>query len=224
MPVKSILCAHDPHSRKWRLPQAGAGTLSLIGWRTNPIDERDDGVPSDVGIVLAKALTTLGEMSFPCSEPFRSNNEDGVQELPLRSFRATLRRLATKEPKNIRIVSTRNVDVARQAFDDAGFPWWLQGQIAVVRSGDRAASTDAGLLLDMIENADAPNWAQLLSLSINIVIRPGVDGGVMGLYADSVSTRDAFTEMLERSALATGYEWLTMSERQFTDAIAEPWC
>jgi hypothetical protein len=224
VPVKSILCAHDPALREWQLPLVRTGTLSLIGWRTDPISEREDGLPEEVADVLAKALTELGRVSFPCSEPVQTQPGDSVQVRRPRGLRATLLRLAAKEPPVIHVVSTRRSELTRHMFDDAGFPWWLQGQIGLVRSADATAPfTDLRMILEMIENADAPNWVELQTLNIQTIVRPGVDGGVMGLYNDSVSTRTLAIETLERCAKDAGYTWLTVSEPQFTDAVAEPW-
>ncbi len=109
-------------------------------------------------------------------------------------------------------------------FADAGFPWWLQGQIGIICSADATVPiSDLRMMLDMIEHAEPPDWFELQKLSIHTIIRPGVDGGVMGLYTDSESTRTLAVDSLAQCADAAGYKWLIASESQFADAVAEPW-
>jgi hypothetical protein len=40
-------------------------------------------------------------------------------------------------------------------FDDAGFPWWLQGQIGFICSADATVPiSELRMMLDMIEHAE----------------------------------------------------------------------
>jgi hypothetical protein len=66
--VASIFACTDPRRAQWqlgRLPPA-AGRMTLIGWAQEP-EPVDDGVPREVGAVLARALVSVSRVTFPSS-------------------------------------------------------------------------------------------------------------------------------------------------------------
>ena len=112
-------------------------------------------------------------------------------------------------------MSTRRPDTAVRLFDDAGFPWWLQGQVVLLSGPDAPPpDIDEEMLLALF-GEDWTNHAASLAPGIEGVLRPGVDGDVAGL----LSLTDAFEQVLlatlERDTRNAGFDWALLSEEAF---------
>src|SRR5260370_629278 len=64
----AIFACRDARGPQWQLgplPPA-TGRLTLLGWKQTD-EQRDAGVPESVAHVLARALTAVSRVTFPCS-------------------------------------------------------------------------------------------------------------------------------------------------------------
>jgi hypothetical protein len=111
------------------------------------------------------------------------------------------------------VTATRQPDVAAGAFDDPGFPWWLQGQ-ALLLSDPNAdpPDIDEPTLLALLEEDWARRAAALEARGVQGVVRPGVDGDVAGLLALSDPFDARLIESMEREARHAGMALAIVSE------------
>ena len=101
-------------------------------------------------------------------------------------------------------------------FDDASFPWWMQGQV-VLLSGFAALppDVDEDALLVLFGEDWTKRAAPLAAAGIEGIMRPGVDGDVAGL----LSLRDEFEQTvldaLEGETRLAGFDWALLPEEVF---------
>ena len=200
----SIFACREPRRGEWqlgRLPPA-AGRMTLIGWKQDP-DPIDAGVPKEVAAVLARALTSLARVTFPSSIEHAS---------------ATGRVVGPRKgaPGDLVLVWTTDAETAMQAFDDPGYPWWLQGQVLLM-SASTAAGPDISRnqLLALFAEEWAREAATLAQFGVVGIVRPGVDGDMAGLLSLSAGFDDAMLAALEREALLASFEWSVVTEEAF---------
>lgn len=221
MTPRSILVCRDACGAQWQLgplPPA-QGNLTLIGW-TRSAAEHNDGVPQDVANVLACALTSVARVTFP------SSSADAPATAAWSSLDGSLFRVLTGQTLLDRtvagfrgmstratLVSTRSPAVALLAFDDAGFPWWLQGQ-ALLLSAPDAAPPDVNepTLRALFEDEWVEEAARLAALDVLGVVRPGVDGDLAGVLASSEAFDHGLLEALERETRRAGLTWSIVEE------------
>jgi hypothetical protein len=196
--------------------------MALIGW-SRPAESGDAGVPQDVANVLGRTVTSVARVTFLASEkPLTAASarppRDGDQIWPVTAggiagrLGARIRGL----PSNAVFVSTRHPGTAAQLFNDAGFPWWLQGQVALLtRPEAPPPGVEARTIVELFE----PNWtthtASLAAAEVVAVLRPGVDGDVAGLLSLTERFEETAFDALEREALSAGFAWRLVSESHF---------
>ena len=101
-------------------------------------------------------------------------------------------------------------------FDDAEFPWWLQGQVVLLSEADAPApEIDEGSLLALFREDWTEHAASLARFGIDGVVRPGVDGDIAGLLCRSDAFEDAALAALELETRRAGFEWALLSEEAF---------
>ena len=111
------------------------------------------------------------------------------------------------------VTATRQPDVAVRAFEDPGFPWWLQAQALLL--SDPAAdppNIDEPTLLALLAEDWVARAAALETKGVQGVVRPGVDGDVAGLLALSDSFDVRLIASLEREARQAGMDMAIVSE------------
>jgi hypothetical protein len=218
---RSILACRDARAAHWQLgplPPARA-RLTLVGW-TRSGDEQDGGLPEEVGRVLASALASVARVTFPSSRTnttvtrvwssfdgglIRELNGPGVVKGLVAKMRGT--------PVDAALVSTRQPDVAMRAFDDAGFPWWLQGQAILLSKPDAdPPDVDEPTLLALFEDDWAERAAGLAAIEVQGVVRPGVDGAVAGMLALREDLDRSLLDALERETRLAGLTWSIVPE------------
>jgi hypothetical protein len=218
---RSIFTCRDPRASEWELgPLPPTGRLALIGWR-QPVDGVDAGVPTDVAAVLARAWTSAARVTFPSTvvEP-PTAGDTGVQEtdvvrvLSTRTFGAPVMAKLKRMPSGTTLISTLRHQTAMRLFEDAGFPWWLQGQIALLSQRDAPAPTiDVDTLVALFEEDWTTRAAALVvAKGIEAIVRPGVDGDVAGLWSASNTVEQSIVDALEREARVAGFDWETVPE------------
>lgn len=215
-----FLCA-DPVQAHWQLgplPPA-IGRMLLIGWRL-PAPPVDSGVPAEVAAALASALTAICAVSFPVSED-GSNDEDATV-LDSSNLLERAKTAFRHEPLTVKLVSTRHPTTALRLFADPGYPWHLQGQVALL-SLDEAATRDIDRepMLQLMSDAWAARVAQLAPAGVLGAVRPGVDGDIAGILSLSDEFSERLLDALEREARSAGLDWLRLSESGFSNALAD---
>lgn len=199
----------------------------LIGWRQIP-EPRDAGVPEEVAGVLAQAFTSVARVTFPSSVANPSvtgvwspSGDDLSRVLPSRSFTERIRESLQGMAPDIMLTSTRRPERVMHLFDDAAYPWWLQGQV-VLLSGPEAAPPDINreMLLALYRDDWATGAAHLAPAGIKAVFRPGVDGDVAGLFSLSEAFEHALIATLESKTRVAGFDWALLRETEFAQQQA----
>jgi hypothetical protein len=220
---KAVLVCHQPREPKWRLQPPVSGTLMLVDQRAPLDQEREAGVPDEVASLLARALTDVALVSFPCSSERVSTDKDHVRVLGPTGLRERLESAFSGAPSRVVFVSTRQPDVTKTLFDDAAFPWWLQGQIAVLSAPDAPPPrVDRRALLGLIEPLHSVDLEALSFQGVAGLMRPGVDGDVAGILASTSDFERQVQEAIRNEAVARGIEWQVVSEDAFTEQLAAP--
>jgi hypothetical protein len=225
-----LLITHDAPGPQWQLgcPSLELGAFALIGWNS---DEREDGVPEPVVNVLAKSLAAFGRVTFACSTVsvadtagWQKQGDDFVARYRTRSGLGRMAaQLLARAPVDLTLLSTTSEQAVRRLFDDAGYPWWGQGQFAFVSPPDAPLPDFDKIGFDpaaLFERDWAEAFARLRPLGGQAILRPGVDGDVAGLLCPSSAVRDRFEAILTRSAAEFGLSFQSVSEAEFAEGLA----
>lgn len=149
MTCSAILACREPRSACWQLGPlpARAGSLVLFGWKRVP-PPVDSGVPQDMAVVFARALTSIARLTFPCSLVFRPvtsqwtpQGDDWIRRWNKGDRISRIKAALRRPPVADILVSTWRPETALRLFDDPAYPWWLQGQ-AVLLSERNAMPPD----------------------------------------------------------------------------------
>ena len=226
----SIFACLNPVQNIWqlgRLPLA-SGTLVLIGWRTypTPVDGR---MPETVGEVLARAMTSAANVVFLSSNAkdavttdWKIVGDNLVCALKEESLIKRALNSLSNAPSTIVLLSTRKPDVVIRLFDDAAYPWWMQGQIALLSELEQPMpKINRQTLLSLFEDDWTQNALTLKKLGIQSVLRPGVDGSVTGFLFLTADFGSRFLKTLENESRAAGFDWNTLSETDFALSLAD---
>ena len=229
MSTTSILVCRDPRGSHWQLgtlppPQ---GPLTLIGWRQLP-EPTDSGVPQEVAAVLARALTAVARVTFPSSaidvpvgEAWSAHGDDMVRELTSQGAGGHAKTILKGRPNKVVLVSTRAPATVMTAFDDAQYPWWMQGQVLMLSAVDaEPPDVDLEKLFAFFDEEWTRQAAALSARGLVGVMRPGVDGDVAGLLALADAIGRAFLGSLEHEARLAGMNWEVVDERTFAERLA----
>jgi len=196
--------------------------LTLLGWRQTP-ERPDAGVPEEVARALARALTSVARVTFPCSfvkavatSVWSPLDGDLIRALTGKGFAGRIVARLSGTPADITLMSSRRPETAMRLFDDAGFPWWMQGQVVLLSKPDAPPpDVDEETLLALFGEDWTEHAASLAPLGIEGVLRPGVDGDVAGL----LSLTDVFEEVvlaaLESETRRAGFDWALVPEKEF---------
>ena len=222
MTTSALFVCRDPHGAHWRLGPlpAAAGRVTLIGWSTVPASP-DAGVPEAVASVLARALTAVARVTFPSSDPAGPQDGDSAPGQDRYGWAGRLGKALGWGAAGGAPWSTRRPETARRLFDDAGYPWWLQGQVALLSAPDAPPpEIDAPGLLGLLADDWAVQAAALTVPDLRGVLRPGVDGDLAGLLSLGHDFEPVFLAALEAKARSSGFGWSLLTERAFADHLA----
>lgn len=216
--VAVFLC-DEARRPEWQLGALAPGMQppQLVGWRTGV----DDGVPPGVAQVLAQALCSVARVTFATSAiepgpPSRWREADGDYVLTLSpgTMLGRARRwVGTSRPVTLR--SSRNPASVAALFDDPGFPWWLQGQAALL--------TPLAADLPDLATADDDTWFSdpaVIPVQAIGSLRPAVDGDAAALAWREARYRQAFGEALRAACSAAGAKLQPLDEASFAAALA----
>lgn len=133
---------------------------------------------------------------------------------------AALRRQSAR----IALCASRRAELACGLFDDAAYPWWLQGQNVLLAA---PAQTPPDLnrqdLLGLWQRSwTAPAAALALASGLLAVMRPGVDGAVAGLLCLEAGVEEALLAALAAQAAAAEVDWAIVPEASlFGDPMSQ---
>jgi hypothetical protein len=201
----SILVCLDPRRPEWQLGELppSAGRLMLIGWKKDP-EPVDGGVPEDVAPLLARALTSIGRVTFLSSAVQASS---GSGWWPLK-----------RAPGHAELMSTTDPQTVMQAFDDAAHPWSMQGQVLLISAPAEAPpEIDRKQLRALLENEWAEAAKALSTPGVIGVVRPGVDGDLAGLLTLTADAERMSLAALESETHRASFDWAVLSEDAFTE-------
>lgn len=217
-----LLATRGPLALPWQLAQPEDGLpFLLVGWSVPPAPDRDDGVPKPIADAFGRALVRVGRLTFPrSSEP---PNSPRTLSRPMRPV-GIAERLSTalgSTPSKFWAVTTTDPKVASELFDDPGFPWWLQGQAALVSKSDSVPSLDRATLLAATDPAFKVTRASLSALGAVALIHAGVDGDVAGVASMNREVDAEILRSLEAAASETGFGCLLLDEDSFASSLSE---
>ncbi|PCE29115.1 hypothetical protein [Burkholderia ubonensis] len=225
MNTAAIFICDTPISRQWQLGPLPppTGDIALIGWHVEP-HSVDSGVPTDVRRLLGRALASIAKLSFPVSASAESNTDpratdDQRRQLPFSSladrFKATLNRQSA-----ISLITTCPPDTAIQLFDAPGFSWEWQAQVVVLSERN---ATPPPLTRDTLFALIGDAWTQhapaLLASGVVGVMRPGVDGDVVGILSLTPAFKQALIAALEIEAQRANFTCSRVTEPSFAGLL-----
>ncbi|MBL8251624.1 MAG: hypothetical protein JNK31_08150 [Candidatus Competibacter sp.] len=223
MKQSAILVCREPRGARWQLGDLPLiGECALLGWRL-AVAPAEAGVPAEVAKMIAGALTATFRVAFACSKSLRPRGTGWIEgeagDWACVSggggrFKAFWRRESTTPV----LLATRRSEIASRLFDDPVYPWWLQGQVALLWTADAP-----------LPAAESIAWATLLdegwisratALGAQGAVRPGVDGDVAGLWVTRSALMAQLLNTLEERAGAAGFAYQVLSEEAFAQALA----
>jgi hypothetical protein len=201
----SIFVCLEPRRSEWQLGALppSIGRMMLIGWKKDP-EPVDAGVPEEVAAVVARALTSIGRVTFPSSAVHAAT---GSGWWPLK-----------RAPGPVELTSTTDPQTLIQAFDDAAHPWSMQGQVLLISAPAEAPpEIDRKQLRALLENEWGDAADALSAPGVIGVVRPGVDGDLAGLLTLTADAERTSLAALEGETRRASFDWAVLSE----DAFAE---
>jgi hypothetical protein len=228
MTGKAIFACMNPSGACWQLGPLPPteGEVMLLGWNL-PSKPIDSGIPENVGALLASTFISIARVSFLVSEvPYGAskkltcNDEDQVQILGVCGLLERTEAMLKRIPSSFTLLSTRRKETAIRLFDDVGYPWTLQGQIALLSKPDiEPPCIDRHTLLSITGN----NWVQhanrLRSIGVFGVLRPGIDGDIACVLSLTDEFKRAFLDALTHAAELAKFDWRLVSEKEFIDRV-----
>ena len=173
--------------------------------------------------VLARALTSVARVTFPCSHPpvvvtpaSSTIGDDLIRVVTRTGIGGRIVGRLRGTPADITLVSTRRPETAVRLFDDEGFPWWMQGQVVLLSEPDVAPlEIDQELLLALSGDAWTTHAASLAAAGIAGIVRPGVDGDVAGLLTLTDAFEQECARRARRETRRAAFEWAMLTEEAF---------
>ena len=200
----AIFVCVEPRRSEWQLGvlPPSMGRMMLIGWKQDP-EPVDAGVPDDVAAVVARALTSIGRVTFPSSavhasaggwSPFKRGPDAGD------------------------LLSTTDPQTVTQAFDDAAHPWSMQGQVLLISAPSvPPPEIDRKRLRALLENDWSGAADALAPPGVIAVLRPGVDGDLAGLLTLTADAERTSLAALEGETRRAAFDWSVLTEAAFAD-------
>lgn len=221
------VCA-DPTASHWQLGTlpAKTGRLTLIGWH-HLVDPTEATIPLALVRAMASAMTSIARFTFLSSEHSAPQQQaahaewshvdgDDVRAVPPGGLADRVRAKLAGAPGAIVQLSTTRAHVAERFFDDAAYPLWLQMQMALLSVRDSPPPTFKREALLALTGEDwTARAAPLAAQGVLGVLRPGVDGDMLGFLSLDAAFGDAFLDALEAGVIAGGYDWVRVDEAEF---------
>jgi hypothetical protein len=221
-----IVCA-DASGPQWQLgplPPAD-GAFALIGWT---FEDTDGGVPSPVVQTIARALVTYGRVTFPSASvpvtearAWSAWHHDFTTTMQLTARGARVRELFRS--RRVSLLSTSREESARRLFDDPFYQWWNQAQFALLsRPAERPPNIleEPALGSDLFDSRWSAAITDLKRRGVDAILRPGVDGDVMGVLCSSRDVRSEVEEMVGLAATDFQLAFRRVAEEEFASLLS----
>jgi hypothetical protein len=217
-PTLFVCC--DPRSERWQARLVTALEPCLFGWRVSPRDDEDASVPEPVKASFARALCAHGAVMFLCSD---SHPAVGRVIEGRASVLDGIRSRLTGRSKEVRLVCSDDAPSVERAFDDPGFPWWMQGQALFLT--DRCSDPELTLsrALSLVEPQASISISLLESLGIRALLLPGVDGAVAVLSCTSSPLRAQLLGSIAEAVEGELLQFRAVDEDAFAESLAARW-
>ena len=225
----TFFICREPRGGHWQLGSLPpeTGHMTLIGWRRSPVSP-DAGVPQTIATVLARALTAVARVTFPCStvdsratDDWSPVADDLGRALGRRGLLGRVQEAVTRAPATILLLSTRRPEAVARLFDDARYPWWLQGQVGLLSAREAAPpDCDRLALTDLLGDDWASRIASLARSGVLGILRPGVDGDLAGLLSFAHAFEESVLIALEKEVRRSGGAWAVLTEDAFSRQLA----
>lgn len=200
MSLPTLIACPAPSLPHWQLGQLppASGEMWLVAW-PEIAQSAGGGVPPVVARVLVQALTHVAMVSFLTTSP-----SAGGRWLESGPWPARLGDWLRERPHRFALQSTNVADVAEQLFQEPWFNWALQGQIILLSNPDQPPPLIARqTLLDLLAHGTASPFPP----GIAALLRPGVDGAMIGMHFLSDGMRAALLLALEKACAVAGIGW-----------------
>ena len=193
--------------------------MTLIGWHEDP-RRHDGGLPTHVATVLARALTAVARVTFPCSATtppgpggWSPSGERLVRGLVTSRLSGRVAAFLKGQSRQVALVSTRDPRTVAAAFDDGEYPWWLQGQALLLSGRDAVPpEIDWEALLALLGERWSTEAVARTDAGLIGVLRPGVDGDVAGLLSLTPDFEESVLAALEPESRLAGVGWAVVTE------------
>ena len=220
-----IVCA-DASGPQWQLGPLppGDGAFALIGWT---FEDTDGGVPSPVVQTIARALVKYGRVTFPCASVpvteaggWSAWHDDFTTTMQLAGRGARLRDLFRS--RRVTLLSTLREESARRLFDDPFYQWWNQAQFALL---SRPAERPPNILeepagSDLFDSRWLAAITDLKGRGVDAILRPGVDGDVLGVLCSSRDVRSEVEELVALAATDFQLAFRRVAEEDFASLLS----
>lgn len=227
----ALFLVPQPTDTRWalgRLDQAPERGF-LIGWRS-PTAPVDAGVPAEIARAIAHALTQVAGVAFltsshtaPAGEAWEGTGDgDYLYRLGDAGMVTRIRAAVTHQTPNPVLISTEKPDEALSLFDDPAFPWWQQGQLVLLsEKGAKPPTTDRDAVLAVFDTEWSRAADALIHCGYLAVLRPGVDGDVMGIRLADDAFEARLFEALAKASAEAGLEWRVATESELADRLSD---
>ncbi len=229
MNANALFACLDPRQAYWRLGPlpAAVGRVMLVGWRVTP-PPCDAGVPAVIAAVLARALTSVARVTFagtvadpPPTASWTPCGADLIRVLNAGGYLERIGRVIKSASAAVTLVSTRSPETAIRLFEEPNYPWWLQGQVALLSEPDAPPpDIDRQRFLALLGDDWAARAAALAVTGFRGILRPGVDGDLAGILSLSEESERELLTALERAAGQAGLDWMPLTEDAFATALS----
>lgn len=221
-----IYICNDAIGKHWQLGQFSPirkGSVSLLGWES-PTETKDAGVPKEVATIFSRALASVACVTFlSTGNGVQLESGEQLVRLGRGSFWELFFSFVVGRSNNfLPLLSTRNPLKVFDLFKNEDFPWWQQGQIALLSSIDMPVpKVDRKFFLSLlgehwIKQVESPRIRNL-----DAVMRPGVDGDIAGIIWLEMERQKSFFAALEYEANVIGYKCIVLDEDAFAKQLKQ---
>jgi hypothetical protein len=199
--IAILICTSGEIAPHWDLPGDPSIPLKMVGWRVSP-EPVDEGVPAEVRSVIAEALVALGTVAFLSSR--RDLVESRTHTITAASIRERTRAVVSGAPARLELATTDDPGTVQALFEDPAYPWTMRGQVVLLGRSLDPARIDWTFMEALLNDQWRQLTEQLISAGVEGVLRPGVDGDVLGFYELAVGFNEQAVAFLSHAARARG--------------------
>lgn len=189
---------------------------------SNDAEDNDGAIPEKVSSILVQTLTHIARISYPYSRISAIQSEDDLSlDLGSGGLMERASSIMKSLPANIELISTKRAGAVLPMFNDPLYPWWLQGQAALLSEKQKGMpALNRPLILSLLNHDWFNQIDTLTSLGIQGVFTAGVDGDIAGLYSFSLEFESHFFKQLKNQCSAVNIPCNEYNETEFAQHIS----